>query len=449
MNRAARLAEHQETRRRLGSPCAACTASSTRAASPAYKFGRVIRLKADRRGPFHRVLPDRPRRPRPPLPSAGQPRRPRTDDRLPVLQHRRRRGAGRGRARDRAHRGLPGHQPARPRSTSWWCPATTSRTPRPSGPEHADDLAEPVDRRPRGRRPRASRRPERGYRLVFNVGPDALNSVPHLHLHVHRRPDDDLAPGMSAYRRPGRGRGDSRVETLRAPQPPDGRPARPRATSYLRLVEGAFPETQIARAGQPDHGRRARGRAGGPALRRAGPGARVRPGPRRGQGGAHHRHGPRGPAALRGAQRRGRARRPRAGPCGPTRRARSATPTPSPPTPSPSASGRPAPASPTWRWPWPSRRSRRRQVNRIILTRPAVEAGERLGFLPGDLMAKVDPYLRPLYDALYDLVGARGRPAAARTGAPSRWRRSPSCAGARSTTRSSSSTRRRTPRPSR
>src|SRR5918992_1013583 len=46
----------------------------------------------------------------------------------------------------------------------------------------------------------------------------------------------------------------------------------------------------------------------------------------------------------------------------------------------------------------------RREVNRIILTRPAVEAGERLGFLPGDLMAKVDPYLRPLFDALYDML---------------------------------------------
>ena len=45
-------------------------------------------------------------------------------------------------------------------------------------------------------------------------------------------------------------------------------------------------------------------------------------------------------------------------------------------------------------------------VNRIILTRPAVEAGERLGFLPGDLQNKVDPYLRPLYDALYDMLGA-------------------------------------------
>ncbi len=49
-----------------------------------------------------------------------------------------------------------------------------------------------------------------------------------------------------------------------------------------------------------------------------------------------------------------------------------------------------------------------KEVQRIILTRPAVEAGERLGFLPGDLMAKVDPYLRPLYDALHDMVGADG-----------------------------------------
>jgi phosphate starvation-inducible protein PhoH and related proteins len=47
----------------------------------------------------------------------------------------------------------------------------------------------------------------------------------------------------------------------------------------------------------------------------------------------------------------------------------------------------------------------RSQVQRIVLTRPAVEAGERLGFLPGDLAQKVDPYLRPLYDALYDLMG--------------------------------------------
>jgi phosphate starvation-inducible PhoH-like protein len=49
-----------------------------------------------------------------------------------------------------------------------------------------------------------------------------------------------------------------------------------------------------------------------------------------------------------------------------------------------------------------------KDVDRIILTRPAVEAGERLGFLPGDIMAKVDPYLRPLYDALYDMVEPEG-----------------------------------------
>ncbi len=49
---------------------------------------------------------------------------------------------------------------------------------------------------------------------------------------------------------------------------------------------------------------------------------------------------------------------------------------------------------------------RAKEVNRIILTRPAVEAGERLGFLPGDLQQKVDPYLRPLYDALFDMLGA-------------------------------------------
>ncbi len=47
------------------------------------------------------------------------------------------------------------------------------------------------------------------------------------------------------------------------------------------------------------------------------------------------------------------------------------------------------------------------RVERIVLTRPAVEAGENLGFLPGDLQAKIDPYLRPLYDALYDMLGIK------------------------------------------
>ena len=49
---------------------------------------------------------------------------------------------------------------------------------------------------------------------------------------------------------------------------------------------------------------------------------------------------------------------------------------------------------------------REKQVNRIILTRPAIEAGEKLGFLPGDLQSKIDPYLRPLYDALYEMMGS-------------------------------------------
>lgn len=51
---------------------------------------------------------------------------------------------------------------------------------------------------------------------------------------------------------------------------------------------------------------------------------------------------------------------------------------------------------------------KRNEVNRIILTRPAIEAGEKLGFLPGDLQSKIDPYLRPLYDALYEIMGAEG-----------------------------------------
>ena len=70
-------------------------------------------------------------------------------------------------------------------------------------------------------------------------------------------------------------------------------------------------------------------------------------------------------------------------------------------------------------------------VKRIVLTRPAVEAGERLGFLPGDLAQKVDPYLRPLYDALYDLMGFEQGDASCSSAARSRSRRSPSCAAAR------------------
>ena len=109
-------------------------------------------------------------------------------------------------------------------------------------------------------------------------------------------------------------------------------------------------------------------------------------------------------------------------------------------------SARPAPARPISPSPAPPRCSTRGEVDRIVLSRPAVEAGERLGFLPGDMKEKVDPYLRPLYDALYDMMPARAGASAAWPTARSRSRRSPSCAAARCAAPSSSSTRRRTPR---
>ena len=70
-----------------------------------------------------------------------------------------------------------------------------------------------------------------------------------------------------------------------------------------------------------------------------------------------------------------------------------------------SPSARPAPARPTSRWPWPRPRCWTSRCGGSCSSRPAVEAGERLGFLPGDLVEKINPYLRPLYDALYDILG--------------------------------------------
>ena len=72
-----------------------------------------------------------------------------------------------------------------------------------------------------------------------------------------------------------------------------------------------------------------------------------------------------------------------------------------------SASARPAPARPGSRSRYAVALFERKEVDRIMLSRPAVEAGERLGFLPGDMREKVDPYLRPIYDALFDLMDAR------------------------------------------
>ena len=72
-----------------------------------------------------------------------------------------------------------------------------------------------------------------------------------------------------------------------------------------------------------------------------------------------------------------------------------------------------------------------KQIRRIILTRPAVEAGERLGFLPGTLEEKVDPYLRPLFDALHDMIDPEKLAAPDGRRHRSRSRRSRSCAAAR------------------
>ena len=80
------------------------------------------------------------------------------------------------------------------------------------------------------------------------------------------------------------------------------------------------------------------------------------------------------------------------------------------------------------------------------MTRPAVEAGEKLGFLPGDLQQKVDPYLRPLYDALFDMLGAEIVRPPMWSAATLRWRRLRTCAAERSTTALSFWMRRRTPR---
>ena len=82
-------------------------------------------------------------------------------------------------------------------------------------------------------------------------------------------------------------------------------------------------------------------------------------------------------------------------------------------------------------------------VKKIVLVRPAVEAGERLGFLPGDIVAKINPYLRPLFDALNDMMEPSRSSATWRT-TSSRSCRWPSCAAARSTRPSSSSTKART-----
>ena len=246
--------------------------------------------------------------------------------------------------------------------------------------------------------------PDRGYRLIFNVGPDAMNSVPHLHLHVLG--GEPTARGTSASR--------DRID--------DHHPAR-----------------RVLRPRQPPHGRAARHPRRAPAPDRAGL-------PRR----ADRR--------CRATGSRSRARTPSwwcasstssSSWCRPGRHLDSSTMArtidmvredirPSEvlrsevvraaggKTVRPNTAGQkryvdaisqniitfgigPAGTGKSYLAVAQAVHAlQSRQVTRIILTRPAVEAGERLGFLPGDLMAKVDPYLRPLYDALYDLLEPEG-----------------------------------------
>ena len=89
-----------------------------------------------------------------------------------------------------------------------------------------------------------------------------------------------------------------------------------------------------------------------------------------------------------------------------------------------------------------------KKVKRIVMARPAVEAGEKLGFLPGDLAEKVNPYLRPLYDALHETCSNSKKSSSSASAAKSKSRHSPSCAGAHSMIHSSFWTRRRTRRAS-
>ena len=96
------------------------------------------------------------------------------------------------------------------------------------------------------------------------------------------------------------------------------------------------------------------------------------------------------------------------------RPARPATWKPSGSTTSCCATGRRAPARPIWPWPWPLSALKRQAVRKIVLVRPAVEAGESLGFLPGDLQAKINPYLRPLLGCLARNDGSRFDRAATR-----------------------------------
>ena len=178
----------------------------------------------------------------------------------------------------------------------------------------------------------------------------------------------------------------------------------------LRIVEDGVRRHAHPRPRQRDHRSTApRPSSVGQALRRARRAARsAATWLDRANVGRTHRDGEGRRAPVRGAHRRGAALGARADRCGRRPPARSATSTPSPRNTITFGIGPAGTGKSYLAVALAVQALQAKQVSRIILTRPAVEAGERLGFLPGDLMAKVDPYLRPLYDALYDMLEPEG-----------------------------------------
>ena len=176
---------------------------------------------------------------------------------------------------------------------------------------------------------------------------------------------------------------------------------------HLRQIEEAFPRTEINVRGNEITVRGEQVGPGRAAVRGGRRAAAARPRPRRGEPAAGHRHGrrrrapERDPHPGRPARRPGRQVRPKS--AGQKRYIDTIAENVITFGIGPAGTGK------SWlAVAMAVKALQAKEVQRIILTRPAVEAGERLGFLPGDLMAKIDPYLRPLYDALYDMVEPEG-----------------------------------------
>ena len=298
-------------------------------------------------------------------------------------------------------------------------PGAGARARRPEGPRDLGARRESRGERPPARRARAARpggraRSRASTARTAATGSSSTSGRDAQHVgaapaHARaRRPHDGLAARMSTteHRRAPRVADESVTTTV----------ANPNLLSellgqrdeLLRVVEHAFPSVHDRRCGQraavdgPRRGARAR------LFDELLVAARERPAPRRRpRSSARSTWCARTCGPARSSATTSCAAR-RASPSAPTPRARSATPTRSTTNTITFAIGPAGTGKSYLAVAAAVQALQRREVQRIVLTRPAVEAGERLGFLPGDLMAKVDPYLRPLYDALYDMLGPEG-----------------------------------------